>query len=228
MPRPSGRSRCRPATRPSGMPDRQVSPMADHHQFEAWPGCAARSSSMAGMPCTKEVPRSPCSARHRKPRYCCHTGRSSPSRAIIGGAGLLAGLGADQQLDRVAHGIDREEHDDRDRQQDEQALDQPAQNEQDHVAGFLGSRWMLHARRRAWAPLLSDRFDRSRQCELVRPAFVGQPPCGRPRSSFRSAGGCWAGRPGSCAPASCSSLSRSASFTVTSAWRSTRSSSGLP
>lgn len=93
MPRPSGSSRYRPATSPSGMPMTQVSPMATTTSSKV-AGMRCTISSMAGMPWTKDTPRSPCSARHRKPVYCCHTGRSSPRRAIMASraAWLASGL----------------------------------------------------------------------------------------------------------------------------------------
>ncbi len=93
MPRPRGSSRYRPATRPSGMPITQVRPMATITSSKV-AGMRCTINSMAGMPCTNDVPRSPCSARHRNPVYCCHTGRSRPRRAIIASraAWLASGL----------------------------------------------------------------------------------------------------------------------------------------
>ena len=80
--RPSGRPSCRPASRPSGMPSRQVRPMATSTSSKV-AGMRWAISSMAPMPCTKEVPRSPCSARATKLKYCSHTGRFRPRRAIM-------------------------------------------------------------------------------------------------------------------------------------------------
>ncbi|MCY1383309.1 hypothetical protein D9M69_714220 [compost metagenome] len=93
MPRPRGWSRYSPAISPRGMPKTQVSRMATMTSSNV-AGMRCTISSMAGMPCTKEVPRSPCKARHRNPVYCCHTGRYRPRRAIIASraAWLASGL----------------------------------------------------------------------------------------------------------------------------------------
>ena len=80
--RPKGLSLNSPATRPRGMPIRQVRPMATTTSSKV-SGKRCTINSIAGMPCTNEVPRSPWKARVRKLQYCSHTGKSSPSRWIM-------------------------------------------------------------------------------------------------------------------------------------------------
>src|SRR5690625_811246 len=71
-----------PAIRPKDKPKIQVNVMATTTSS----GVAGKRCNIkvtAGIPCTKEVPRSPCRARHKKIAYCSQTGLSSPSRATI-------------------------------------------------------------------------------------------------------------------------------------------------
>ena len=85
-------------------------------------GMRLRIRSIAGTPCTNELPRSPVSAEVRKIQNCIQNGWSRPSRRDRLLALELVGLGADQDVDRIAERVDADEHQRRHHDDDEQAL----------------------------------------------------------------------------------------------------------
>ena len=67
-----------------------------------------------------------------KIKNCSHSGWSRPSRATGRFALDLVGLRADQDVDRIADGIDADEHDERHHRDDEQALSEAADQIDQH------------------------------------------------------------------------------------------------
>ena len=128
-------------------------------------GMRLRIRSIAGTPCTKERPRSPVSAdfTNRPELHPQRLVEAEPFDRLL--ALDLVGLGADQDVDRIAERVDADEHQRRHHGDDQQALPEPPEQEGEHgllsPGGAAGANLTVRARTAPRVPPLPACGERS-------------------------------------------------------------------